>query len=543
MRNKFLFIVLAVLLIVSCKNPFFPEKDEKEPEVQKTYGITLSSQGGAIAANYNFGSVQIGYAALLPKEVTITNTGNQATGDLTVSLSGADAGSFTVSPAAINSVAAGSTAVFTVVPNTGLAVKTYNAVVTVSGGNDISAGFNVAFTVSEEPQFGIALAEYSHTFPAAQYGYAALDFYPVIVTNTNEQIGTGVLTIGLSGANPDSFTLSANSITNIPATEGYPFTVSVKTGLLPGHYSATVTISGANGITASVTVSFNVDKKDITITGVKATDRAYEEAAGVGSKTVALSDGALNGVINNDSVGFTLGAGTIDNANVGNGKAVTTVIQLTGDDKDNYTLTQPNYVTVNITQAAGDAVAVPAIKSNTNTSITINAVAEPVSGQPVEYNISHVSNKTDYLLTTWQTSTTFTNLPTNKTYYIYARSANNGNYAAGEPSEASVSVTLQTFTLSVAEITNPAIPVTNSGLTIYRNSEPKTGTLAVSGAGYGKIEWWYDNYLLGENAALQLSASDTRYNMIGAKFVTVIVTIEGKPYSQRVWFNVQREEE
>jgi hypothetical protein len=41
------------------------------------------------------------------------------------------------------------------------------------------------------------------------------------------------------------------------------------------------------------------------------------------------------------------------NANIGNNKSVTTDIQLTGTAANNYTLTQPGYVTVNITAKAG----------------------------------------------------------------------------------------------------------------------------------------------------------------------------------------------
>jgi formylglycine-generating enzyme required for sulfatase activity len=66
---------------------------------------------------------------------------------LTVALSGANGGSFTLSTASISSIAAGGTGSFTVGPNTGLSAGTYTATVRVSGGNSISADFTVSFKV------------------------------------------------------------------------------------------------------------------------------------------------------------------------------------------------------------------------------------------------------------------------------------------------------------------------------------------------------------------------------------------------------------
>jgi trimeric autotransporter adhesin len=93
-----------------------------------------------------------------------------------------------------------------------------------------------------------------------------------------------------------------------------------------------------------ISITANITAKPITITGVTATDRAYN-----GATTVTLTGGTLVGLKSGDAVGFTLGTGTITTPNVGNGKAVTTNITLTGTDAGNYSLTQPTNVTVSIT--------------------------------------------------------------------------------------------------------------------------------------------------------------------------------------------------
>jgi uncharacterized repeat protein (TIGR02543 family) len=104
--------------------------------------------------------------------------------------------------------------------------------------------------------------------------------------------------------------------------------------------------SAGNYLAPTSPPSFNpaiITAKPITITGVTATNRDYDAL-----NTVALTGGTLVGVEPGDTVDFTLGNGTMINSDIGNNKAVTTTITLTGDDAGNYTLTQPTGITVNI---------------------------------------------------------------------------------------------------------------------------------------------------------------------------------------------------
>ena len=81
-----------------------------------------------------------------PLTVTVTNTGNQPTGNLTVSLGGANASSFSLSTTSISSISVSGSDSFTVVPNMGLPAGTYTATVTVDG-TPSPQTFNVSFTV------------------------------------------------------------------------------------------------------------------------------------------------------------------------------------------------------------------------------------------------------------------------------------------------------------------------------------------------------------------------------------------------------------
>ena len=112
--------------------------------------------------------------------------------------------------------------------------------------------------------------------------------------------------------------------------------------------TVTASIDGADKdnyvLTQPGTTTATICKAALTITGVTATDREYD-----GTTAVILNGGELVGVIGTDNVTVNLGNGTIEDKNVGNGKAVTTAITLGGTDGGNYALTQPEGITVNLT--------------------------------------------------------------------------------------------------------------------------------------------------------------------------------------------------
>ena len=91
------------------------------------------------------------YVQQNPRTVRVDNTGNQATGVLTVALSGADQSSFILSANSLGSIPANGSTTFTVRPANNLSAGTYEATVTIRGApgnNNINAvSFGVSFTV------------------------------------------------------------------------------------------------------------------------------------------------------------------------------------------------------------------------------------------------------------------------------------------------------------------------------------------------------------------------------------------------------------
>lgn len=108
----------------------------------KNCSISLSQ-----TAPYIFDEATEGYGDQTALDVTVTNEGNAETGDLTVSLSGDNPDAFVVDPSAIESIAVGGEASFTVTPKTGLPAGTYTATVTVRGTEIVAQSFDVTFKV------------------------------------------------------------------------------------------------------------------------------------------------------------------------------------------------------------------------------------------------------------------------------------------------------------------------------------------------------------------------------------------------------------
>jgi hypothetical protein len=86
---------------------------------------------------------------------------------------------------------------------------------------------------------------------------------------------------------------------------------------------------------------------------------------------------------------------------------------------------------ITIEKSEGAAVDTPTLASKTENTIVINPVTLPENGQTVEYGINTEEEVPDE----WQEDVTFSDLEEGTTYYIYARSAENENYFAGEASD------------------------------------------------------------------------------------------------------------
>ena len=171
-----------------------------------TYSVSFSGLSGSSA--HTFVAQTVGYSPVIAVPVTVNNTGNQATGALTVALSGANANSFTLSATSLASIAAGGSRSFTVVPINGLSAGTYTATVTVSGSSNISASFGVSFMVNKADQT-LSAADLIRTV-----GDGSINLSGQTTSTAGAQSGAityTVLSPGTTGASISGTTLSYTS--------------------------------------------------------------------------------------------------------------------------------------------------------------------------------------------------------------------------------------------------------------------------------------------------------------------------------------------
>ena len=238
------------------------------------YSISLDVSGA-----YSFPSATENYGDQTPLAVTVTNTGNEDTDDLTVGLSG-DTAVFTVSKTTISDIAVGGNDSFTVTPNTGLVAATYTATVTVSGGNGISEQFDVCFTVDPATPIGIAPTITTTTLPGGTVGTAYNEQLTAtgdatitwdmesgtlpgglslssggVISGTPTAAGTFNFTVkAANGVSPDATMPLSIIISNAPVTPVPPVitTATLPSGTVNATYSQTLTANGDTPITWSI---------------------------------------------------------------------------------------------------------------------------------------------------------------------------------------------------------------------------------------------------------------------------------------------------
>jgi autotransporter-associated beta strand protein len=140
---------------------------------------------------------------------------------------------------------------------------------------------------------------------------------------------------------------------------------------------SSISISGGsdsanyNLVTTSGTTTANVTAKALTISGITAANKTYN---GNTTATVDASNAVYTGLVAGDSLSVSA-TGTFANKNVGTGKVVTLTSSYSGDDRNNYSITDQASATANITAKALTISGITAANKtyNGNTTATVDA--------------------------------------------------------------------------------------------------------------------------------------------------------------------------
>ena len=336
---------------------------------------------------------------------------------------------------------------------------------------------------------------------------------------------TGEVTFGLTTVGIDRGSHSA-TVGNLP--QGV--TVKSNVSLTPTG-TGTLTLVGNNstaaGAYSNLTLTINgVTSSAFTLTISPAGTVTTPAIVAAGNGLTGLTVGQVFTTANPASVTFTLSNGTyastitpadftISNLPPGltagtaqrtNGTVVTVPVTgtLTTATTTPRTITLPTSIPVtNISGASGSAIipsgtvvasaiakgagaavsAAPTVNGNpTQTSITVNAVTITGSnpgGQRVEYAIS-TSTTAPTSSSDWQRGTTFSPLSSGTAYYVFARSNDTTNYAAGAAQRSAAISTAASTTATPPAITTTALPSGSEG-------SAYSTTLAATGS--GPITW------------------------------------------------------
>jgi len=425
----------------------------------KTVSFTGFALDGEDAENYELSAqptaVTADITAADQEDLAITTTRNLVKGGKTLDLS-------TLVTGAIGDVsfeiASGTAATLSGSVLTSDAENTGDVVITVTvAAKDLNAdGINEynadsgTITVSVVDKVDAGAVVNSGADLEKTYGDAA---FQVAGTVTTPGEGTGVWTWA-----------SSNESVATVAADG---TVTI---LAPGSATLTGTYESDTAI-GSDDVSLTVAKKTITITGITATDRAYD-----GTTTVDITGGDLVGLVDGDTVTPTVPTtGTVSSADAADAaKAVTLAadITLSGADADKYTLTQPTGITVKITPAK----AFLGWYNSDNSSYTDNPVTYTYTGAVQNPPVPKAVNAGGAVVSVSvaeKDGKDFKNADT----YTYVPTCQDSNYVL-EPAAGTSELNL---TLSIEKVVlTPAVDTVDAKT--YDETTAATGTLTLSGA-------------------------------------------------------------
>jgi len=227
--------------------------------------------------------------------------------------------------------------------------------------------------------------------------------------------------------------------TNVPGTFTVKNSTAIPNAGTQSYYISFKSADGAYDVdSAAATVA--IAQKSVTVSGLTAGGRAYD-----GTRAVTLTGGQLVGVLAKDTgvVGAFPTGGTVTDANVGTGKAVTpdSGVSISGTNSGNYALTQPA-VTVNIT-AAVMAITTPApgmtLLANDMTHNASAAALKAYAALPSTVGISY-SGKTGTVDIVWADAAQAWNVRGGAYTYVGTVSAN-PNFSNTPTLTAAVTVT------------------------------------------------------------------------------------------------------
>ena len=284
----------------------------------------------------------------------------------------------------------------------GAGAKDIYIVVKDAAGN-ISDKLKIEIPAYVAPSYGISADPSALDFGSAMEGYSSAPAaQTVTITNTGNQ------TITLNQPTATDFNIGTLSTTDLAAGGTATFTVQPKTGLAAGSHNETLTISGSNDTSASVTLAFQVDPKQYLVT----VNGSYASTTGAGEYAVDATVNIFAGSRSNYSFnGWTSDDVTIDNASSKNAsfvmpeKNVTVTAQWTANGTTTPTVNASSGIDVwyNGGNSFGTS------KSAVPTAVEIDGVPVSFTGNGSEFTVGCISPNAKRVTVNWNSTSVTTN--------------------------------------------------------------------------------------------------------------------------------------
>jgi hypothetical protein len=262
-----------------------------------------------------------------------------------------------------------------------------------------------------ESVLGVTLAfatNYNHTTPSPIGTY---DITPSGLTSTNYAISfvDGTLTVGEMSLNDAVITVSgAYTYTGVAQTptfnvaigtvnlvEGTDFNAVISNNINAGT-AALITITAEGNFTGSTTQTFEIDKRELTLTGGTSAAKTFD-----GNTTATITAVNFGGLQNSETLtlgtDFTVSGAEFDNRNAGTNKTVSATIALSNTARANNYVILPanNTLTINTGVINQLEVVISATGVNKeydgNTTATVNLTANPNFISPDNPTIEHTA--------------------------------------------------------------------------------------------------------------------------------------------------------
>jgi hypothetical protein len=309
----------------------------------------------------------------------------------------------------------------------------------VSTFNDKTAAAGKAVTVSGLAVSGAESANYSVTQPTSLTGEITAKAVTVLSLTATNKTYNGTTAAAFTGTATLGGVISGDSVS--VSTSGATATFDTKDhGTSKVVTVVGVTLGGddaGNYAVTQPTLSANIDKKNLTVSGLSGVNRTYDRtvaATFTGTASPVGKVGSENVTINTSSASATFADKT-----VADNKVVTlTGVTLSGTDSGNYTVSQPQ-LSANITAASLSVTGVTANDKvyNGNTTATLTDTSAAVSGVIGADDVTLVKTGK---AATFGTATVGNSKSVTVTGYTIA-GTDAGNYTLAQPTGLSANIT------------------------------------------------------------------------------------------------------